>query len=44
MKNLLKSIFKQKKVELVPTDNNWFEPIRIDGGWAFKLVPDFFDE
>ena len=45
MINLLKNIFKQEKVEFVPTDN-WFEPMRIDGGWTIKFVyqKDFFDE
>lgn len=46
MINLLKSIFKRKKVELVPTDINSFEPMRIDGAWTIKFEyhPDFFDE
>lgn len=46
MINLLKSIFKQKKVEFVPTGINSFEPMRIDGGWTIKFVyqKNFFDE
>ena len=46
MINLLKSIFKQEKIELVPTGINSLEPMRIDGGWTFKFVyhPHFFDE
>ena len=46
MINLLKNIFKQGKIELVPTGINSLEPMRIDGGWAIRFVyqKDFFDE
>ena len=48
MINLLKSIFKQEKIELIPTGINLLEPMRIDDGWTFKFVYpkhlDFFDE
>ena len=38
MINLLKNIFKQKKIELVPTGINLLEPIK------FEYHPHFFDE
>lgn len=46
MMNLLKNIFKQEKIELVPTSINSLEPMRIDSGWTFKFVypKHFFDE
>ena len=53
MINLLKNIFKQRKVEFVPTDINWkkkyecfvtFEPMRIDCDLTIIYHQNFFDE
>lgn len=46
MINLLKNIFKQEKIEFVPTGVNSFEPMGIDGAWTIKFEynPHFFDE